>query len=159
MQKAERGSGAGEIKMNDATPEEVVEALNCRPLTSQESYYLEWADESPKRNLTLLNDLLARLVTLSTTLAGGSAAFLSEAVVSPVFRFLAVVLFVASLLAALVGIYPRQEFVDYNPGAVKASKDRAFTRKKQWFTLAAALLGGGLAVVLLGALARLLGPA
>jgi hypothetical protein len=143
---------------DDATGEEAP-LWDSRPLTAEEEFFRAWARESPKRNLALVNDLLGRLVTLATTLAGGSAAFLDERMIPPGLRPISVLCFLASLAFALVGVYPRGKDVPDFVEHIEQHLQAALSQKLWWLRRAAYFLVGGFAVVLIALLVRFFGLA
>lgn len=120
------------------------------PLSAEERYYLEWARETEKRNLTLINEVLRQLVTLTVALLAGSVAFLKEGILPIGFRVALVMCLLASLVASLLGVIPFQGTVAGSPLSIKRHKERAVRWKHFWLRLAAGLLVVGFLCAILG---------
>jgi hypothetical protein len=99
--------------------------------SEEESFYLALGEEITKRSLPFTNEVLRQMVTLSTAMAGGGAAFLNEPLITLTYKIPAVVFFLLALAAALVGVFPFVSTMDRNcPAEVKATVSRAV-----WFKL------------------------
>lgn len=127
-----------------------------RTATPEARFYLEWDRESVKQTAPLLNDVLQKLIVLSTALLGAFAS-LKELPVPDWGRGAAAVGFLAALAAALLGVYPRgRASVGYDPDEIKAFEDWTVRRKKRSLSLAAAFLLAGLAAGVAGIASRAL---
>jgi len=131
------------------------EVIHGQRLSREEEFYLAWGAEALRLNLTLVRDLLQRLITLAATLAGGSAAFLDEKIIVAPARLAAVLFFLGSMILALVAIYPRSDTVPMDPFAIRGSKANALDKKRTWLFWAYVLMGLGFCAVLVGMYVRL----
>jgi hypothetical protein len=122
-----------------------------RAPSPDEVLYTEIGADMVKRVLPFVNEVLRQLVTLSATLAGGSAAFLSDALVGPWLKVPAVVCFLLALVAAFAGMLPYNAAVAWTqPHDVKRTVDRALAWKGGCLRVAAAAIVAGLVAVVAG---------
>jgi hypothetical protein len=133
--------------------EQIDVRVEGRPLNAEEEMYMAWGRDSVKLNLALVRDLLGRMLTLASALAGGSAALLKDAVATG-FQIGAFLAFLLALIFALFGILPMRENVENNPVAIKASKVNMLEWKHMWLWLSALSLGAGFVVIVVGMFVR-----
>jgi hypothetical protein len=141
--------------------DEVIE-VESTPADPVDVFYVEWAQDTAKRNLHFLNETMARLVTLNATLLGGSLVFLKDDVVSPLWKMWAIVFFLASLMAAIFGMIPWPGVGPVNlfePAAIRAHKAQAQRFKENRLRYSLLYLIGGLFVAVLGYATGLIWPA
>jgi hypothetical protein len=131
------------------------------PADELDTFYVEWARESLKRNLPFVNEVLRGLVTLDTALLGGSVLWLGPQIVPAWFRLAVVLCFLLSLAAAFWGMLPYTgTAVDLRcPDLIHKHKTEALRTKQFWVWVAAWCLIAGFAVALVGLLARMVWPA
>lgn len=118
--------------------------------TDTDKFWFEWWRDAPKLNISLLRDLLGRTITLSASLAGGSAAFLDEKLLPPALRGLVVSFFLASLIAACWGIIPKTEVVEPCLEQIRESKERAIVRMRNAFIISVVAMSMAFGLILLG---------
>jgi hypothetical protein len=121
-----------------------------RAPTREGLFYVEWGAETLKRNLTLANEVLRSLLTLSATMLGGSIAFLDKVATRP-FPGIAAVLFLLALIASLLGVLPYEGEVDLRiPKQIEQHKRAAFEKKVLLLKTAGGLLALGFIAALVG---------
>jgi hypothetical protein len=125
--------------------------LSATAPTEEERFYLAWARDTLQHNLTYANEVLRQLVSLASTMLGGSIVFLDTAAPDPSWRTAVSALFFASLCTALVGILPYEEYVALNaPAEIRRHKAAALRWKRIYLWSSAGLLLAGFALALLG---------
>ncbi len=123
--------------------------------TNEEIFYAEYGDDLTRDTIPFLNQVLRQFVTLSTALMGGSIAFLSDSLVDPDFKKSIVVLFLFSLVAALLGVLPyRGKFHRRCPNEIKEVCLSARTWKTRFLWISAAMIFIGSLVAILGILCK-----
>ena len=80
--------------------------LQGRAPSEEDDFYIEWARETIKRNTSLVNDLLAKMVVLTTALIGAGIGVFDKVAIAPMFRIAVLLLMLGSLTASLWGLYP-----------------------------------------------------
>lgn len=70
-------------------------------------FYWDMQNEQFRRSPERYNEMLRQLIALNTSLIGGTAAFLSPAWFPPDLRFSGAIMFLLSILAALLGLFPK----------------------------------------------------
>ena len=135
--------------MADFNPGEVrriPEVIQSVPASAVDAFLYGWWEESQKRNIPLLNDVLRSLMTLSTALSGSSLLFLNQVDVS--YRLGAATFFLLALIVSLKGILPFEGRIRASrPDEILAHKQKAQEAKKIHVQAAAALIVIGLVVV------------
>lgn len=134
--------------------EDVVEGV---PTTPEHELLLALADDGVKLAVPRLNDALARLVTLSTAMAGGAVGFLKDDVCTTWGRVAAAAFFFLALVAAVGGSIPYVGGRDRDLETLAAEFDQVTRWKRVALWLTSALLGLGSLSVVLGAAARAAG--
>jgi hypothetical protein len=120
----------------------------AQPATETEVFLKEWAKETIKRNIPLLNDVLRSLLTLSTALSG--ASFLAQTV-TPAFRVGAAICFLGAMLASLRGILPYEGTGSFLvPEEIRIHKEKAQESKLACVKLAAGLIIFGIVAAAIG---------
>ena len=123
--------------------DEVVEAPTADPY---DAFLCEWWEDSQKRNLPLLNEILRSLLTLATALSGSALLLLQQA--EPGLRIAAALSFLAAAGVALYGALPfAGKAHPYLPDEIAAHKSHA-----QLIKLTCAQAAGGLIAIGLGLL-------
>src|SRR5262249_49452294 len=89
--------------MSDSATDKVVEGKLADPV---DLFYIELGQETYKRNVPFLNEVLSKLITLNASLLGGGLYFLKEDVIPSWSRVLAVIFFLIATLVAFLGILP-----------------------------------------------------
>lgn len=140
-----------EVQQDERGEREVIDCGVAEHASEWDIFYVEWAKESAKRNIPLVNDLFAKLITLTTALVGGS--FLAGGSIMPAWAVVvSSMFFIASLAASCFGIYPHASRVLMDcPEQIAIQKREALQSKRNF--LAGALVMG-LGVALLGVLAK-----
>lgn len=132
--------------------DEQVEGVLADPV---DVFYVEWAQETIKKNVQTLNDMLGRLVVLTTSLVGGGLVLLNKDMIGAFPKAVALTFFLAALLAALAGLSPIRVSVDFLcADEVRQYKQATINRK--WFAMMGSftLLLAGFAVAILGVYAK-----
>lgn len=130
-----------------------------RAPTAEETRLVEYQLDGVKQTLPRMNDYLVRLLTLSSTLAGGSLALLNEQLCHPYGRVAAGLFFAAAVVTTVLGLRPRE--VATRLGVlddIRNAIDTTVKRKESYQTVAHWLLVAGLAAAVLGAGYRALVP-
>ena len=137
--------------MSTGIQEEIIEG---RPPTRYEQDLIAWADNAAASGITLANDGLRLLATLSTSLLAGSA-FLVAHLPAPAFvKWLSAVCLLVSLFCCLVGLLPQRVVVDDSDlDALERLRSKTAARKRWLLRGACAGLLIGLALMVGGALA------
>jgi hypothetical protein len=119
------------------------EELPSRPMTPEESYYLEFATKEPVDSLARLDDIAKFLIGASATTSGlFVAAFklvLGEKTTVPgLAGFAPFLLWAASILALLRVVVPHRYLTGRNePASWQAAVHQARTRKYRWLQVGA----------------------
>jgi len=122
-----------------------------REPSKETKFFLAWGRESLKANLTLANDALKQLVTLSATLLGGSVVFLDASLMGVSFRALAIAGFFCSLIFSFFGMMPCEEAVLLQaPGDIKEHKKRALSKKRLWLWLSGGSMAAAFGITITG---------
>ncbi|MGH2509771.1 MAG: hypothetical protein ACRDHZ_20520 [Ktedonobacteraceae bacterium] len=74
--------------------------------TEDDEFYIAWGRETFKNNISYLNDVLRQFITLNATLLGGSFVFLDDKIIDSNFKFWVLIILLASLTVAIIGIMP-----------------------------------------------------
>lgn len=130
---------------------DIPDGVSC---TAEESFYLDWAQESYKQVGPFLNDCLQKLITLDVALIGGGLLLGPRDDILPVAaRVPPLVLLVLSLACAVIGVRPfGRARLGFDPAAEKVGRAAAVRRKSGWLSAASWLLVAALAtaVALIG---------
>lgn len=125
-----------------------MERQQGRPPTEEEMFYINWGRETVKNNITLCNDILKQLITLSSALLGVTIIF--EKIVSEeVFKAFVLLSFFTSLVVAFLGVLPFENNVNIDtPEEIKAHKQKALAHKRRylWISATCLVLGFGIIV-------------
>ena len=125
--------------------------------TPEDEFYVDWALETFKRNLSFTNDVLQRLVTLNAALLGGAIAFYDEKILPPPLKPFVILSFFVSLVLAFLGMMPHEERLDIQcPSEVKAFKQRALTSKRRFLWGAGAAIAIAFGICFMAILCRAL---
>ncbi len=138
-----------ELRSDLQDPSDVIgKILESKPASPREVFLYEWWEDSQKRNIPLLNDVLRSLLTLSAALSGSSMIFLSQ--VDGRLRVAASVFFLCAMMVSLHGLLPIAGKVSgYRPAEIAAHKERAQRLKTLQARLAASFIFGGLVTIAL----------
>jgi hypothetical protein len=124
-----------------------------RAATPAEEFYLNWGRESLKSTTPYLNDVLQKIIILTTALIGGGllSASAKEEVLSPRWRMAALCALIASLVTAFWGIYPHggPKWLS-DPDVVRRFEHETIDRKVYWLWWSAVLLILGLGAAVVG---------
>jgi len=131
--------------MTDVDPEVTVELAS-----PDDCFFLDVWNKSCETSVLRMNEALARLVTLSTAMAGGSIALLKEDVCYGWWRIVAACLFFLALASAAVGAVPFSSSVRFNPNAVRMKYIIAARVKKRWVNLSLTWLVCGILAAIVG---------
>ena len=126
-----------------------------RRLTLEDTFYLSWAEESLKNTLPFLNDVLRQLVTLSSTLLGGSIAFISINMIGPRYHYVATISFFLALITSFIGILPRRGSVSFQDiSQNQHDLEAALNWKLRLCRIAGVLIAFGFLAIIVGLLRR-----
>ena len=133
--------------------------LSEREPTPDENLWLDMRAEAVKATPGRVSDALARLLTLSTAMAGGAIGVMKDDVSVPWGRAGAAAMFFAALVAAAVGSLPRTAVLPAFPAAdIRAAVHRAVGFKDRCATVSVIFLSLGVLAAIVGVVARVLCP-
>jgi hypothetical protein len=127
------------------------------PPNELDVFYKEWAKEAVQRDLTFLNEALARFVTLNVALAGGGLILLTDWNYGLKWHFCwAVVLFLIALLCALKGMLSgvMPDVCLLPAEQIRQHMQRTVAAKRWWLQRSTSALICGLALATVGVLVR-----
>ena len=108
-------------------------------VTEDDEFYLEWARETQKKNVSIANDALQKLVTLDSALLGGSLTLYDKTILPEWIHPMVVLAFFISLILSVIGTWPSDKSVDQrSPTEIKEAKNGILRTKMNL------LLGAGL---------------
>lgn len=111
----------------------------------------QWAQEAIRTGGAALQDSLRQLVTLTTALLAGSAAFFGQLSAPRPFKVFGVSLLLAALATAFVGTLPREVSVcPYLPDEIRAVRSKATARRLRLLKASGCCLIGAFLALLLG---------
>ena len=101
-------------------------------ITEEDQFYLTWGKETLKNNISLANATLSQLLTLCTALIGSSVYFLSDQVLPKWALLGTFFLLMTSLVAAIIGVFPRGSEVDLSsPSDIRTHKNLTLALKRR----------------------------
>jgi len=107
-----------------------------KPISADDEFLLQWAKESKKANIALANDVLGKLLTISTTVVGGGVIFLNKSIISTYLIGPILILFLSTLILALLGVLPYQAAVDLSsPTEIENHKSKALKNKLKYIKI------------------------
>jgi hypothetical protein len=119
-----------------------------RPPTEDEIFYSTWGRETVKNNITLCNDILKQLITISSALLGVTIIF-DTVVTENYFKILVVFSFFASIVLAFIGLLPYERTVRLDtPADIKMHKQKALKHKRCYLWTSAFTLVIGFAFII-----------
>jgi len=124
------------------------EVLQGQPLTESDLFYLEWGKETVKKNITLANEILKTIITLSTGLLGASIIF-DKIVENEILRLFVLLSFFAALVISFLGVLPYEKVIKLSePGNIKSHKRNALQHKRiyLWSSSFSIILGFSLII-------------
>lgn len=126
------------------------------PLTPHEEAVWRAGQDAVRNTVPALNDLLGRLVTLDAALLGGGLV-VARGDVLPLWAAVPVLAaLLASLFAALAGLWPRRALLDLGDlDRLRQFEADAVTRKADALTVAGLALAGAAAAAVAGVVGRL----
>ncbi|RPD44870.1 hypothetical protein DNI29_19400 [Hymenobacter sediminis] len=122
--------------------------IQGRPASDEDEYLNEWSLNSLKENLTLINDILRQLMTISAAILGVSI-FYEKIITNNSFKIAAISTFFVALILSFFGIIPYgSKIITNDPVAFKEQKKSIF-KTKYWLAIAACFfLTAGFAIVI-----------
>ncbi len=122
--------------------------LEGQELSNEDRFYLNWAMDTVKLNISLANDILKQLITLSTALLGISLIF--ESIVSSEgLKIIVLFSFFFCLIVSLLGLLPYEREVDISsPSDIKEHKINALKHKRMYLWIASGFLLLGFVIIL-----------
>ena len=131
------------------------EIIKVAKATEEDMFYVALGDEQIKRQIPFLNEVLGRLLTLSTALMGGSIIFLKDSFLAEQFKIPSLIFFLFSLISALVGVIPYQhKIARRHLTIIKQGTNRAAKWKVRSIWISAVFLILGLIGLLIGVTVR-----
>ena len=119
------------------------------PPTQEEIFYTTWGQETVKNNITLCNDILKQLITISSALLGVSIIY-DHIVQSETLKIFVLLSFFISLVVALIGLLPYERKVSLNtPADIKTHKQNALRHKRLYLWISAMSIVIGFALQIL----------
>jgi len=116
--------------------------------TQEELFYTTWGQETVKNNITLCNEILKQLITISSALLGVSMIY-DDIVSNETLKFFVILCFFLSLFVAFIGILPYEKKVHLQtPDDIKTHKRKAFKHKRQYLWVSAMTIVIGFALIL-----------
>lgn len=132
-----------------------MEPIQGEPLRADEQIVCAAWDDGYRQTIPRMNDVLGRLLTLSTALAGGSMVLLGKDVCEPWLRAAATLLFAAALVTSTIGVIPVS--VNYGTDCIDTMRDeiRRATINKTWRVwLSVILIVAGILAATIGTLVK-----
>jgi hypothetical protein len=125
-------------------------------LTTEEKFYSDWAKETIKNNITLCNDVLKQLISVSSAILGLTIIF-EKVVVSDWLRTISLLFVFLCLIISLIGLLPYEQKIQINSiDDIKAHKKKALKHKRQYLWTSAIFLVIGFGFLLGQFIIRLL---
>lgn len=116
--------------------------------TEEEIFYITWGQETVKNNITLCNDILKQLITISSALLGVSIIY-DHIVTNETLKIFVLLSFFISLIVAFIGLLPYENKVRLDtPDDIKTHKRKALTHKRQYLWVSAFTIVVGFALIL-----------
>lgn len=117
--------------------------------TEEEIFYTTWGQETVKNNITLCNDILKQVITISSVLLGVSIIY-DHIVSSETLKIFVLLSFFVSLIVAFCGLLPYENKVRLDtPDDIKTHKSQALKHKRQHLWVSAMTIVVGFALILL----------
>lgn len=116
--------------------------------SEEEMFYVTWGQETVKSNISLCNEILKQLVTISSALLGVSIIY-EQIVTSETLRFFILLIFFISLIVAFIGLLPYENKVRLDtPGDIKEHKRKSLKHKRKFLWVSATTVAVGFALIL-----------
>jgi hypothetical protein len=116
--------------------------------TEEEIFYITWGQETVKNNITLCNDILKQLITISSALLGVNIIY-DNIVSSETLKIFVLLSFFVSLIVAFIGLLPYENNVRLDtPDDIKIHKRQALKHKRQYLWVSAMTIVVGFALIL-----------
>lgn len=123
----------------------------AKPLSDEDEFLIEWARESKKYNMTIANDVLGKIATLSATIIGGGVIFLNKSVIPEYLVVPVLIFFLISLSLSFKGMLPYGAEIDlYSPTEIKVHKSKALNYKLKHIKVSASCFFIGLFLAVVG---------
>jgi hypothetical protein len=119
-----------------------------RKPSDDDEFYVQWGRESLKNNITLANDILKQLISISSAILGLTIIF-EKIVVTELLRTLSLLSIFISLIIAFVGLLPYESKVQpYSPKDISDHKKKALKHKRSYLWVSAAFLNIGFGLLI-----------
>ncbi len=129
--------------------------IQSTPPTEEDEFYIEWGRESLKKNIENAHGVLKQLLTLNTSLMGGSIIFLKPENIDSGFRIITLSLFLIALALAFLGILPHESNVSIvSPSDIKTHKQDALKEKRCFMCWCALFTACGLVFMAVGVMIK-----
>lgn len=116
--------------------------------TEEEIFYTTWGQETVKNNITLCNDILKQLITISSALLGVSIIY-DHIVSNETMKIIVLLSFFISLIVAFIGLLPYENKVRLDtPEDIKTHKRNALKHKRHYLWVSAMTIVIGFALIL-----------
>ncbi|MFO0937678.1 MAG: hypothetical protein U0798_14320 [Gemmataceae bacterium] len=128
-----------------------VETKQARLATPDETFYAERGKQYFLQAIPTLNDVLGKLLTLATALAGGGLVIGNGTVISKPVGVVVVFLFIISIVFSLVGLWPNfREMDKFSTDEIRNFTRHLIQRKRLMLSLAGICIVTGLVIALIG---------
>jgi hypothetical protein len=127
------------------------EVIGARPPDADEQELIAWAEQAKKSSINSLQEGLKQMVTLTSALLAGSAAFYAQLPVNPFVKGVAAALLMLALASALRGWLPRFATFDLTCiEEIREARRKLEQWKTFWLTICGVCLWFGFLVLLAG---------
>lgn len=119
--------------------------------SAEDLFYLQWGQETIKKNIENAHGVLTQLLTLNTALIGGGVAFMKPESISSTWLGISLFLFFMGLVFSFLGVLPHETKVNpISPSKIREHKESALQKKRGLMWSSAVATGGGLATLVIG---------
>ena len=101
------------------------------PPSQEDAFYLQWGEETIKKNIENAHGVLTQFLTLNTALMGGSVVFMKAENIGDLWLSVALSLFFVGLCTSFLGVLPHETAVNpISPTQIKEHKHSALLKKE-----------------------------
>lgn len=131
----------------------MTDPVQSTPPSEEDLFYLQWGQETIKKNIDNANGVLTNFLTLNTTLMGGGIAFMKPESISQNWLGVSLSFFFLGLILSFLGVIPHETKVNpISPTHIREHKELALLKKRRLMWSCAISTGGGLATLAIGVL-------
>ena len=148
--------GSASIPEKSTLPRKIpVEPDRVESADAEFEFYHQWSLEQRKQTMAFTHDVLSKLTTLAGVLLGGSISLLTGKV-NPWCQGFSSLMFLAALVAGLLGVLPYDVATPINlPMVFRQAQEKALRYKTRLLYGSAIALGIGFVIALLGLIIQL----